>query len=365
MVSFPAVSRSFVFDLLAGHPRAALASSHCLNGEVTTPFGQEPGPEEVDAMWRSLVGDREVPPWIILGRRETPSGIVWRILYCPRSGALPARAEIVLPQAAWMHRILDDASGPPGWHVRVSQAGDDLWGGVWEGDRCERIHGPYRSEAQLLERCRHGLQDSAELAEDMVRKTWRTPDRKDLQALVAAQSSGDLLSLDESMSRARLRERDSDWARLAGVVVVFLAVTAGFGLFQIGTWRVRVAQERRLESVRQEVETAARMESLSVRLVDTLLGRREALSPNSSADLVLRSIASKVPPSVKLQVIAIEPTANGFRARLEARFREWSEVQPFSEALRSGKGVGRVAVVSQARQADAVLAVLEMEGKWP
>lgn len=360
------MSRSFAFDLLAGLPRVALAPSHCLNGDVTTPFGQEPGPDEVEAKWTSLVGgDRDAPPWIVLGRRETPSGIVWRILFCPSQGTLPTEAEIVLPMAAWVLHLLRPQVGPPGWHVRFTQTDDDFWGGLWEGDRCERIHGPYRTQELLVQRCLHGIVDATASSKQVLSAPWRIPSQKDLRALVADQSCGDLLGLEGSVSRARMRERNASWARLAAVVVVFLLVTGGFGLFQVGAWRVRAIQEKRLASVRDEVESAARLESISRSLVDTLLARREALAPNSSADLVLRAVAAQVPSSVKLQVIALEPTPAGFRARLEARFQEWSQVQPFSEALRSGKGVSRVAVVSQTRQADAVLAVLEMEGGWP
>ncbi|MBK9576369.1 MAG: hypothetical protein IPK50_00575 [Fibrobacterota bacterium] len=360
------MSRSFAFDLLAGLPRVALASSHCLNGDVTTPFGQEPGPDEVEAKWASLVGsDRESPPWIVLGRRETPSGIVWRILFCPSRGTLPGDAEFVLPMAAWVLQILRPQAGPPGWHVRVTEIDGEFWGGLWEGERCERVHGPYRAQGLLVQRCLHGVEDSTGSDKPVLNLPWRMPSQKDLRALAADHSCGDLLGLESSLDRAQTRERNASWARLAAVLVVFLLVTGGFGLFQVGAWRVRAFQENRLASVRTEVESAARLESFSRNLVDTLLARREALAPNSSADLVLRAVAAQVPSNVKLQVIALEPTSSGFRARLEARFQEWSQVQPFSEALRSGKGVGRVAVVSQTRQADAVMAVLEMEGAWP
>lgn len=344
----------------------ALASSHCLNGEVTTPFGQEPGPDEVEAKWRSLVGgDRETPSWIVLGHRETPSGIVWRILFCPLLGPIPSQAEMVLPISAWVLEILRPVVGPPGWHVRVAQTRDQFWGGLWEGARCERIHGPFSTLDQLVERSVHGLDATSDSRLEVSTIPWRNPGPKDLRMLAAQQASGDLLGWELSLQRAKLRERSASWVRLAAVVMAFMLVTGGFGLFQAVSWKLRVSQENRLASVRTEVESAARLEALSRNLVDTLLARREALSQNSSADLVLRAVAKAVPSSVKLQVIAIEPTSIGFRARLEARFQEWSQVQPFSESLRTGDGVSRVSVVSQSRQADAVLAVLEMEGRWP
>ena len=47
-----------VLDLLGGLPRVALSPSHLLNGEVTTPYGQDPSHEGIEASWRDRAGDR-------------------------------------------------------------------------------------------------------------------------------------------------------------------------------------------------------------------------------------------------------------------------------------------------------------------
>ncbi|HOX50622.1 MAG TPA: hypothetical protein PKY05_03990 [Fibrobacteria bacterium] len=355
-----------MFDLLAGLPRVALSKSHCLNGEVTTPFGQEPTADGVEAKWRSLVGaDRPVPPWLVLGHRETPSGIVWRILFCPPSGTLADDAEVVLPMAAWVGQLLGVVAGPSGWHVRITRSGDDFWGGVWEGERCVRIHGPYRTRELLEHRCQHGIEDAAEAAREIIEVPWRQPSQAGLRELAGDQPSGDLLGWELSVQRSRVRRRHVALARIGGIAAVFLLVSGGFGLFQLGAWRVRAIQETRLASVQGELDAVGRLRERTRSLVDSLLSRRDALVPNSSPDKILRSVARAVPATVKLQVFALEPTTNGYRARFEARFLEWSDVQPFSDALRRGGGVKRVAVVSQTRQADAVMAVMEIEGQWP
>ena len=68
-------------NLVLGRPRVALAPSRLLSGEVTTPYGNIPGDDLVSDAWRAEAGDRDCPPWMILGRRDAPSGTIWRLAW--------------------------------------------------------------------------------------------------------------------------------------------------------------------------------------------------------------------------------------------------------------------------------------------
>jgi hypothetical protein len=47
-----------LLELLGGLPRAVVAPSHVLVGEVVTPYGQDPSFEVVEDAWRERGSDR-------------------------------------------------------------------------------------------------------------------------------------------------------------------------------------------------------------------------------------------------------------------------------------------------------------------
>lgn len=354
-----------IFDLLGGLPRVALSPSHLLNGEVTTPYGQNPSMDGVEKAWRDHAGNRPAPPWILLGPRDTPNGTVWRLSWCPSPASMPSGAEIVLPEGAWALERLSAPAGPDGWHLRILPSPRGLWVGLWEGSRCDHLHGPYASEADGTARMRAiaakaGVEPSGE-----VRGTWIDPSPRDLRELAAIHPEADLLPAEESAHRADIRADRVAGARVLGVAVVFALVTLGFGAVQASAWRMRASQETRLESVRSLLDRVAALRADRLRLEDSIRVRKDALAPNSSADRILSGIARKVPDGASLQVFALERTDEGWRVRTEARLSDWNQVQPFAQSLRSVAGVAKVSIASQARSGDDVTAVLELEGTWP
>lgn len=354
-----------IFDLLGAHPRVALSPSHLLNGEVTTPYGQHPSLNDVEKSWRDLAGDKPMPPWILLGPRDTPNGTVWRLSWCPPLADMPVGAEIVLPEATWALERLSEEPGPEGWHLRVLPSPHGAWIGLWEGSRCDHLHGPYATETFGVARlgsiaAKAGLAPSGE-----IHGTWVDPSPRDLRELASVHPESDQLSVAESLRRGNSRSDRVAAGRVLAVVAIFLLVSLGFGAVQVVAWRMRASQETRLASVRPLLDRATALRATRTRLEDSIRVRRDALVPNSSADRVLAGIARKVPEGASLQVLALERSGDGWRVRTEARLSDWNQVQPFAQSLRSVDGVAKVSIASQARSGDGVTAVLELEGLWP
>ena len=354
-----------IFDLLGAHPRVALSASHLLNGEVTTPYGQDPSLDAVETAWRDAAGNTPAPPWLLLGPRDTPNGTVWRLSWCPPRSDMPGSSEIVLPRAAWVLERLSEEAGPEGWHLRVLASPFGTWVGLWEGSRCDRLHGPYANEHEGIARvqaiaAKSGIEPSGE-----VRGSWTTPTTRALRELAAARPESDLLGPTESVRRNESRADRVAGARVLAMLALFGLVTVGFGLVQGIAWKLRDSQETRLESVRPLLDRVAILRESRQRLGDSVRVLRDALAPNSSADRILSGIARVVPDGASLQALALERSGEGWRVRTEARLCTWNQVQPFAQSLRSVPGVAKVAVASQPRSGDGVLAVLELEGTWP
>jgi hypothetical protein len=352
-------------DLVLGRPRVVLAPSRLLVGEVTTPYGALPTDELVEMAWQSLAGGKPAPAWMLLGRRDAPSGTIWGLAWCPAVGALPEGAEIALPEAVWALERMNDLEGPEGWHLRRLDAPMGRWTGLWEGSRCEHLQPPGRepADAEALERsiaARHGATEVPGI--DAI---WSPPSPEELRNLSETLPEADLLGLTESVARRETLADRTAIARTSVVVVVLAAITAGFGLHQAWQAHQRRVQESRLESVRELVDRAAGLESSRLRQIDTLRRFQDALSRSQAPDVVLRGIAEKVPKAVRLQVLAMETTPNGWRIRTEARLPDWSAIQPFTQGLRAAPHVSKVSVANQSRQSDAVAATLEIEGTWP
>jgi len=352
-------------DLVLGRPRVVLAPSRLLVGEVTTPYGALPTDELVEAAWQARVGGRTPPAWMLLGRRDAPSGTIWSLAWCPPSGALPQLAEIALPEAVWVFERMNDRNGPEGWHLRELESPMGRWTGLWEGSRCEHLQPPGREPADAIAlehsiAARHGATGIPS-----IEASWKPPSPEELRNLSETLPEADLLGLTESVVR---RERLADRTAIARtwvVVAVLGAITAGFGLHQAWQSHQRRGQEARLESVRDLVDRAAGLESSRLRQIDSLRQFKEALSRSQAPDVVLRGIAEKVPKAVRLQVLAMEATPNGWRIRTETRLPDWSAIQPFAQGLRAVPHVMKVSVANQSRQSDAVAAILEIEGTWP
>jgi len=354
-----------VLDLLGGLPRVALSPSHLLNGEVTTPYGQDPSPEGVAAAWRDRAGDRPLPPWILLGRRDTPNGTVWRLCWCPPRGPLPGLAEIVLPEGLWVLDLLAGESGPQGWHLRILASASGAWVGLWEGARCDRLHGPHASESAGIARVRAiaaaaGIETTAE-----VRGAWRDPTPRELRGSSESHPESDILPTSESVHRAESRADRAAVARVLAILAVFAAITLGLGSIQAVAWSLRRSQDTRLESVQPLLDRVAALRKSRAGLEDSIWIRKDALAPNSAVDRILSGIARKIPDGTSLRALALERSDSGWRARTEASLSDWNQVQPLAQALRSVPGVAKVSVASQARSGSGVSAVLELEGTWP
>jgi len=354
-----------VLDLLGGLPRVALSPSHLLNGEVTTPYGQDPSHEGIEASWRDRAGDRPLPPWILLGRRDTPNGTVWRLCWCPPRGPSPTLAEIVLPEGLWTLERLAAESSPQGWHLRILGSPGGSWVGLWEGARCERLHGPYPSEAAGVERVRAiaagaGIESTAE-----VRGTWRIPSARELRALAEAYPESELLSTTESVRRTGIRADRASVARVLAILALFASVTLGLGVLQAAAWSLRRSEDARLESVQPLLDRVAALRISRAALADSIWIRKDALAPNTPVDRILSGISRKIPEGSSLQALALERSDGGWRVRTEASLSDWNQVQPLAQSLRSVPGIAKVAVASQARSGTGVSAVLELEGEWP
>jgi hypothetical protein len=354
-----------VLDLLGGLPRVALSPSHLLNGEVTTPYGQDPSPEGVEAAWRDRAADRPLPPWILLGRRDTPNGTVWRLGWCPPRGPLPNLAEIVLPEGLWALERLASESGPEGWHLRILDSPPGAWVGLWEGSRCDRLHGPYTNESAGIDRVRAIAAIAGVVPTAEVRGVWRVPSRRELRELSEAHPESDLLPTPESVRRNGTRADHAAVGRVLAILAVFASITLGLGAIQATAWSLRRSQDTRLESVQSLLDRVAALRKSRATLQDSIRVRMDALTPNSAVDRILSGIARKVPEGASLQAMALERSDSGWRVRTEAKFSDWNQVQPLAQALRSVPGVSKVGVASQARSGNGVSAVLELEGEWP
>lgn len=352
-------------DLVLGRPRVVLSASRLLVGEVTTPYGVLPTEELVESTWRGLAGERAHAPWLLLGRRDTPSGTIWGLAWCPPVGALPDAAEIVLPEALWALECMNGTPGPEGWHVRRLESPQGVWTGLWEGARCEHLSPPVREAAAALEleRTLAGQRGATEVPQ--LEFAWSPPSPEALRELSESRPEADLLGLTESVLRGERRADRTSIARTAAILLVLGAITGAFGIHQAWHAHQRRLQESRLESVRTLVDRAAHLESSRGRQIDSLRRIRDALSRSQAPDLVLRAIAAKVPPSIRLQVLAMEGATGTWRIRAEARLPDWNAVEPFTRDLRSLPRVSKVSVANQSRQSDAVAAILEIEGTWP
>jgi hypothetical protein len=354
-----------ILDLVLGRPRVALSPSRLLAGEVTTPYGNIPGDEVVSAAWRAEAGDRDCPPWLILGRRDAPSGSIWRLAWCPASDKLPEQAEIVLPQAAWAVERLNELTHPEGWHFRSLESPYGFWIGLWEGSRCEHLQAPGRDrdESVRLEQLLATRMGAVHLPELL--GEWAPPTAPDLARLAEESPESDLLSTTDSVARLERRSNATAIARVVGIVLAFGLVTAFFGTFQLWQSHQRHQQESRLESVKALVERTANLETSRSLGIDSLRAFREALRPSQAAGIVVSRLASQVTGGARLSVLALEETPSGWRVRTEARLADWSSIQPFSAAIRSLPGVTKASVSNQSRQSDGVSVILDIEGLWP
>lgn len=354
-----------ILDLLFGRPRVRLSPSLLLGGEVTTPYGQEPSPDAILSVWQDRAGDRPIPPWILLGPRDTPNGTVWRFAWCPPTCELPPNTEIVLPCAAWVMEILSEATGPSDWHSRLLSSPDGYWIGLWEGVRCERILGPFPSKELAWKRlAEHARKAEIEPGAQVTCK-WVAPDAAALRRTADTRPESDLLPPAESLHRAQSR---ADWTavtRTGTVVGLLCSISLGLGVWQLAERRSRLLEETRLASVRPLLERVSVLRRSREALLDSLRSHRDAMAPNSSLDRILSGIARTVPEGAKLQVLQLESAGAGWKARTEARLASWDQVQPFAQALRAANGVDQVAVVSQNRSDEGVQAVFELKGKWP
>ncbi|HXP90772.1 MAG TPA: hypothetical protein VN931_07595 [Fibrobacteria bacterium] len=354
-----------LLDLLGGLPRVALSPSHLLNGEVTTPYGQDPSPEAVEAAWRDLSGDRILPPWILLGRRDTPNGTVWRLSWCPPRGPLPASVEVALPEGLWALELLTGESGPEGWHLRILASPLGTWVGLWEGARCERLHGPHPSESGGVDRVRAIAARTGVVPTAEIRGVWSVPSGQDLRALAGSHPESDLLPTTESVRRGGIRADHAAFARILAILAAFATVTVGLGLVQAAAWSLRRSQDIRLESVQPLLDRVASLRKSRAVLRDSIWMRKDALAPNAAVDRILAGIARKIPDGASLQALALERSDSGWRVRTEASLSDWNQVQPFAQSLRAVPGVAKVVIASQARSGSGISAVLELEGTWP
>lgn len=352
-------------DLVLGRPRVALSTSRLLGGEVTTPYGEHPSEELVESAWHSRAGARPLPPWLVLGRRDAPSGTIWTLAWCPPAGEPSPNAEIALPEAAWALERLNGTKGTEGWHLRHLDAPSGRWTGLWEGPRCEHLQPPAREPVQALDLERAVAASKGATQAPEIQATWKDPSAEDLRRLAASLPEADLLGVTESVQRRERRADRTAIARTAAILAALAAVTGAFGIHQAWQARQRRAQETRLESVRDLVERAAGLESSRRRQIDSLGRLREALSRSQAPDLLLRGIARAIPRGVRLQVLAMEGVPGGWRIRTEARLPDWNTIQVLAQGLRSAPHVAKVSVANQSRQSDAVAAILELEGTWP
>ena len=363
-VSFPALVKTAI-DLVLGRPRVALAPSRLLAGEVTTPYGNAPTDDVVAAAWRNEAGDRDCPPWMILGREDAPSGTIWRFAWCPATSAMPEHAEIVLPEALWALELLNDMDSPPGWHLRALESPSGTWVGIWHGSRCDHLQLPGKDREQALERGRSGLAKRGIQNPQALDASWIAPNAARLSEMADASPESDLVEIKESIRRQERKSVAASVARTAAVVAALALVSGLLGAFQGWHAYRRSAEESRLQAVKPLVDGAAELARHRERDLASLRSFRDALEPGHAADRVVAGIASALPAGARLQTLALEQTSTGWRLRTEARLPDWGSIQPLSQGLRQVAGVTKVTVANQSRQADAVSAILEVEGTWP
>lgn len=353
------------FDLVLGRPRVALAPSRLLAGEVTTPYGNAPSDDMVATAWRAEAGDRECPPWLVLGREDAPSGTIWRFAWCPATSKMPEHAEIVLPEAAWALELLSDMESPPGWHLRALESPSGTWVGIWHGSRCDHLQPPKKDRQEAMERERAVLAKRGIQADQELDASWIAPNPARLSGIADAGPESDLLEIKESIRRQERRSVAASIARTAVVIGALAVVTGMLGAFQGWQAYLRSSEESRLESVKQLVDGAAELSRTRKHDLDSLRSFREALEPGHAADRIVAGISSVLPVGARLKTLALEETSTGWRLRTEASLPDWSSIQPLSQSLRQVVGVTKVTVANQSRQSDAVSAILELEGTWP
>jgi len=349
---------------LRGTPQVTLAPTWALHAEITTKFGEYPAPQDVDALWRDAAGTSQTPGWFALSARDTPSGTVWKLLFCPAQGTLPA-ADIALPQVLWIQHLMESNEESAG--IRRLETRDGSWIGTWGDGGCQRLQGPLATGAPGLQRELDAAQHAQPEA-DIAELFWQEPTAHDLQQLASQAPEAQLLAPSVAAQRMRQRETRTLQIRLTAVVL-------GAVLLSAMAWLPAAAL--RLELYRAEVRMEGRLpllhaiDSLGSRLrtSDSLVTRQDvALSPSSRPGKLLAMLPKALPEDAHIEILQMEahpPASEGaWIARLQLRQKDWDKVATTVEGLKHIPGVTSVDVGDQARDPTGLRYQVTLQGRY-
>lgn len=353
-----------------GSPDVGLAPSRLLPGSCTTRYGEAPDDHDVLGLVPDPFGTRpDWMPWFPAGQKDTPAGSVWTVFATTPvdpaskrnlSGGAEAggdeRPEIVLPEGLWAFTLLSGGKAA----TRSATSPSGTWFSRWDEGQIVSLEGPFAAD-------RVPVRWSAEAVDGMERIGWKAPSPADLLRLAEDHPEAQMLSPTETVRRrSRLATRTSI-ARSASVVLV--ALFAGL-LAQAPAWwasRNLAATERRLASVRPDIDRLERIRASIVSDAAFLAASSDALRPSASPLVLLDGISRRLPEGVRLLTFQLEspPGETGWAVRTDVRLPDWRGVASLVDSIRTVPGVADVRVQSQQRDQERVHLVLALKGTWP
>lgn len=350
-----------------GSPDVGLAPSRLMPGSCTTRYGEVPDDRDILSLVPDSFGIRpDWLPWFPAGQKDTPAGSVWTVFVAApvdpatkrnlSSGVEAGSRElpgIVLPEGLWAFAILSRGKAA----ARSTAAPSGIWFSRWDDGQIVALEGPFEAGSVPARWSAEGT----ELLE------WKEPTPEDLLGLADDHPEAQMLSPTETVQRrSRLAARTS-LARSA--VVVLVAVFAGL-LAQAPSWwasRTLAATERRLASVRPDIDRLERVRAAIASDATFLAASADALRPSASPLGLLDGISRRLPEGVRLLSFQLEspPGETGWAVRTDVRLPDWRGVASLVDSIRMVPGVAEVRVQSQQRDRERVHLVLAMKGTWP
>jgi hypothetical protein len=348
-------------------PVPGFSPTHVLHARGTSPFGEFLSSADLGQAWLSGGGIGPVPPWFLLGSRDTPTGTLWHLAFTPLpSGvALAGTGPVdLLPDAVWVHRLQGEAA-LSGWAMQETPVEGGRWLGLWDGSSCLRL-ALTRSLVDTLEETRWMQRRHPEsFGAPKLIVPWRRPDPE--AALRLLETNPDAQLLPDATRAVRLGNRDARRALLglrwaAGSLALVTLILWGTGMAARAELSRATARTRGIEP---EMTRLARLDRERAATLDSLQVRPELLAARLSSSRWMAGILDSTPPA-RLDGLHLE---NGDSAtatmRLDLEVDDWNELNPLLERLRRAPGVRSARFEEQGRSDGHVRARAVLTGACP